>query len=154
MNSLIRLLYALLIAGAVVAFVAMGINTVYQGPKYPYYPSYNASNTAAEDTQQQDQFDKKVKDYDKKQKAYYRNVSFIALPSALVITAVGLYLYKRSDIVGEGVALGGVGTGIYAVTTSSLADQRVIRFLSLIVLLGSAIIIAHRRFVRPPINHI
>ncbi|MBI2589251.1 hypothetical protein HYW35_03580 [Candidatus Saccharibacteria bacterium] len=147
MNALIRLLYALLIAGAVVTFVGLGIYSFYQPPKYPQYPNYNS--VSADDTvyqQQQKEFEKATEAYDKKEKAYQRNVTLAVLPLAVVFVVGGSYWLKRSDVIGEGVALGGIATTMYAIITSSIADARILRFLSVTLLLASVLFVTHRRF--------
>src|SRR5581483_7539733 len=110
MNTLIRQLYALLIAGAVVAFVGFGINSLYQPPKFPSYPdsNYSYSNDGAYQ-QQQNAYNKKVDQYNKDNKNYQRKATHLALAAAIVFLSAGIYLYKTSDVIGEGLALGGAG---------------------------------------------
>jgi hypothetical protein len=152
MNILIRQLYALLIAGAVVAFVGFGVNSLYQPPKYPDFPNYSYSGY--DDTayrQQQSAYNNSVDQYKAKEKNYQRKATHIALSAAVVFLLLGLFIYKSSDVIGEGLGLGGAGTSIYAVVTASLADNRGLRFLAVTILLISILVIAHRRFyIKPP----
>lgn len=145
MHSLIKLIYAALIAGSVVAFVSLSIYSFYQPPKYPDYPTYSGVDQTKYD-QQQKQFNDKVDAYNKKDKNYQRNVTYIALPAAVVITVLGLLVFRRIDVIGEGVTLGGFGTSIYAVTTASIAGSAPLRFIALLVLMASVLAAAWRRF--------
>jgi uncharacterized membrane protein YkgB len=152
MQALIRLLYALLVAGAVVTFVGFGIYSLYQPPKYPEYPGYNYNNDNLYQ-KQQDEFDKKQDAYDKKEKVYMKNVTYIALPVGVAFTLLGLLIFRRSEVVGEGLALGGIATSIYAIVTSSLADARILRFASVTLLLLSVLLVTYRRFYENGRHH-
>lgn len=147
MNAFIRLLYAVVIAGAFVAFVGLGIYSFYQPPKNPDYPSYTDSSQAQYD-QQQTTYNKQLDAYNKKDKHYYHNVTLVALPVAVVITVGGVILLKsrRFEVIGEGIALGGVATSIYAIIVSSLADANKLRFVAAAILLIAIVVIAHLRF--------
>lgn len=149
MNAFIRLLYALLIAAAVVAFVGVTIASFYQPPKFPEpsFTSYKPNASEAEMLKESEENEKRYQEHREKEKAYYRNVAMIVLPLAAIITAVGLFYMRQSEVIGEGVALGGVGTSLYAIITSSLADQDIMRFLAVTLLLASAILLTHKRFI-------
>jgi hypothetical protein len=148
MNAFIKLLYALLIAGAVVTFVGFGIYSLYQPPKdidysnnYDYADDYNSPYQAQERqiNQERDQHDKDLK-------TYYRNVTYIALASSVIFIGLGLLLYRKFDVFGEGLAFGGIATGIYAIESASNAEARILRFAAVTWLLLSALIITFRRF--------
>lgn len=151
MNAFIKLLYSLVIAGSVVAFVGFGIYSLYQPPKqpdYPYYPEYNYARDGTDAAYQkaQDDYDKKLKGYDDQMKTYDRNITYVTLVFVPVFVVGGLYLFRRSDVIGEGLSLGGTAISIYAIVTSSMADQRILRFVAVSLLLASVLVIAHRRF--------
>lgn len=147
MNSLIRLLYALLVAASVVTFVGLGVYSFYLPPKAPAYPdySYTGSGDAAYERTSKE-YDKKYKAYEKKQKNYQRNVTYAVLPLAVFFVLTGLYLFRRSDVIGEGVALGGIATSIYAIITASIAEARILRFLAVTLLLVGVLLLTYRRF--------
>jgi hypothetical protein len=154
MNAFIRLLYALLIAVSVGLFVGISINSVYPGPKMPEYPSSNYASPSEADQakyqKQQQDFDKQYKDFRSKEKNYQRNVSIIAVVGAVVIVALGLWYLRRNEIIGEGLALGGLGVGLYAVITAMVADHRIMRLVAVTILLASALLVVHRRFIEKP----
>lgn len=151
MNPFIRLLYAILIAGCVVTFIAVAINSLYPRPGYPEHPmvSYSPDVPDEELRQQQEEYDRQLKQYQDDEKSYNRNVTLILLPLTAVVLGIGLWLLDRKDVIGEGVALGGVGTAVYAIITSSIAEERVYRLAAVTLLLGGALLIAHRRFLTP-----
>lgn len=154
MNAFIKLLYAILIAVTVVVFTGVAVYSLYPSPKAPEYPSY--SYTGAEpdpeiQNKQQD-FDKQLKAYQDKEKSYQKNVTMILLPLAVVIVGAGLFLIKRSDVIGEGLALGGIATSIYATISASIADARLLRLLAVTLLLVSTLLLANRKFMAPNIS--
>lgn len=153
MNAFIRLLYAVLIAISVVVFVGVGINSVYPGPKLPEYPQALSTvkdpSTDKEFQKQQQDYDKSFKKYENEQKQHNKKLSMILVPLAVVIVAGGLWYIKRSEIIGEGIALGGVATSVYGVITASTADHRVMRFVAVTALLVSAILVVQFRFNEP-----
>lgn len=146
MNAFIRLLYALAIAGAVVAFVSVGVYSFSQPPKYPDYPSCYTTDQAC--NQQQTDYNNRVSTYNTKNKHYYHNVTYFALPATFVISVLGLLVLRggRYDVIGEGIALGGAATGIYSVVVASIAGANKLRFVAVTLLLLSLLAIAHQRF--------
>ena len=160
MNTFIRLLYALLIAAAVVTFVAVGIYSFYPAPKAPTYPimpvmekgiaqpAPGTGTTPVPNTAGIYQ-----RDYDTSlaaQKMYQRNVSIIVAIIAACIVALGLWLRSRSDIIGEGLALGGVGNSIYAVVAATMADNRIMRFIAVTLFLASVLLVVYFKFQATP----
>lgn len=153
MNAFIRLLYALLIAVAVVLFVSVSIYSLYPGPKAPEYPQiyYSADGSNDKEGQEaQQQYEKQYKDFNDQQKQYQRNVSMFAVGAAVVIVLAGLWYMRRNEIIGEGIALGGVGVSLYAVITSMIADHRIMRFIAVTTLLAGSLLLVHRRFMEKP----
>jgi hypothetical protein len=154
MNTFIRLLYSVLIASAVVAFVAIAIYTFYPSPKAPAYTpplldKGTAINQPIGDAYQQ-QYDKASEQYQADTKAYQRNVSIILVLAAIVVVALGVWLQRRADIIGEGLQLGGIGTSIYAVGMASAADDRVMRFVAVTLFLAAVISVVYFRFKEQP----
>ncbi len=145
MTAFIRLLYAVLIALTVVAFVGVGIFSFYQPPKSPDYSSVGDSSDADYQNSQK-AYDKADKAYQSNAKVYQRNVTYVLLPLVVVSLGAGLYLLRRSEVIGEGLALGGVGISIYAIITASIADHRALRFIAVTLLLASVLLTANYRF--------
>jgi Na+/H+ antiporter NhaC len=148
MNAFIRLIYALLIASAVVTFVGFGTYSLYEPPKdidhsnsYDYSDNPTSSYQIRENeiTKQEDQHDKDVKTYN-------HNVANIVLISSVIFTVLGLLLYRKYDVFGEGLALGGVATSIYAIVAASQAEARILRFAAVTLFLLSVLVLTYRRF--------
>ena len=159
MNALIRLLYSLLIAGTVVAFAGLTVYSFYQPPdKDLKEPKYNCTYPSNYDPVAEASYNKCDEEYSQRLKAhwdkeekiednYQRNVTYMLLPMALLSAAAGVFLVRRrSEVIGEGLALGAAAISIYAIITSSIADARILRFLSALLLLTVVIVLAHFRF--------
>ena len=147
MNPFIRLLYAVLIAVAVVTFVGMGIATFYPAPKAPDYPQTPAIADKVGDNSPsaaaQHDYEVAYARYQEDNKNYSRTVSVLGSVIAVAVVGVGLYVRRRSDVIGEGIALGGVATSVYAVVTAVTADDRVMRFVAVSVFLASSIAVVY-----------
>jgi len=159
MNPFIRLIYALLIAAATVAFIGVGIYTFYPVPQPPTYPQQIVPLEKGIDqplgtpvyNSGVNEYQQAYDHYQTDLKMYYRNVSIIGSVAAVVAIAGGLYLRRRADIIGEGLALGGVGTTIYAVVTANMADDRIMRFLAVTLFLASAVTIVYALIGNQPV---
>jgi hypothetical protein len=160
MNAFIRLLYSLLIAVSVVIFVAVTIYSFYQSPKAPEYPryepstlNYNDPGYAEEqarlnkeaDARQKD-YEKKLKEHHEKRKPYHRDVTILLLILSVMVLGIGLWLMPRSEVIGEGMALGSIATIIYTIISASIAEARILRFLAVTLLLLGSLVIAQSRF--------
>jgi len=157
MNPFIRLLYALLIAAAMVTFIGVGIYTFYPAPQPPTYPQEIvpaekgiASQPGTPPNNGVDEYQQAYNNYQNDLKTYQRNVSIIVSVLAVLVVVAGLYIRRRADIIGEGLALGGVGTTIYAVVTASMADDRVMRFVAVTLFLASTIVLVYTLFNDKP----
>jgi len=146
MNALIRLLYAALIAAAVVAFVATGMFALYTPPAGPAFPLNGPNYTAEESQIAFDNYQKQQDTIKPFRQWHYRNVSIASLIIAVLIIAGGLVLLGRLAVIGEGLALGGIGTTIYAAGTAGMADQKILVFIATAVFLLGSLLVVERRF--------
>lgn len=150
MKTLIDFIYTLLIGAAVAVFVGLGIWTFYVGPKFPEYPNnYSVSQPTpaqqADYDRQQKQFDNQVKNYDKANKTYSKKVSGIALAAGVVFFIIGLALIRLSDTVAEGLALGGIFSGVYAAISGGISSSRPLVFTSISLILVMLIVLVLNR---------
>lgn len=155
MNAFIRLLYAVLIALAVLVFVGVSVYSIYQPPKAPEYPKYDSYSVTTDpliDTQSQQHekdYQRQYEEYQEDMKEYQQNVTMIVLPLATLAVIAGLYLLNRLEVIGEGLALGGIATSVYATISSSIADARILRLAAVTILLVSTLLLAQRKFIVP-----
>lgn len=152
MKTFIDFVYTLLIGASVALFVGLGIWTFYSGPKMPEYPNgpvyYTAEPTKEQQKQMQDnqqKFDKAFKQYQNDQKPYQRNVSAIALAAGVVFFVAGLALISRNDIVGEGLALGGAFSEVYAAVRAVSPQSKPLVFASICLILVMLVLLSFFR---------
>ncbi len=153
MNPFVRLIYALLIAAAMVSFIGVGIYTFYPEPQPPTYPQQTqplekgiAQPASPANNSDTNEYQQAYDGYQTDLKAYYRNVSIVGSALAVITVAVGLYIRRRTDVIGEGLAFGGVGGAIYAIVTASIGDDRIMRFVAVTLFLASALLIVYTEF--------
>lgn len=154
MKNFVDFLYTLLIGVAVTLFVGLGIWTFYSGPKLPTqdYPNYSqigptgpTETQSKELEQQQTKYDQQFKKYDEANKKYEKKVSIIALAAAVIFFVLGLWLIGKNVIVGEGLALGGIFSSIYAAITGAISQFKPLVFISICLILAMSILIALSR---------
>lgn len=155
LKTFIDFIYTLLVGAAVVLFVSLGVWSFYPGPKMPDYPTYQSypvttdavaqQNYEEESRKAQEEYDKKFKEYEKVNNTYGQKVAIISLSSAAVFYALGLWLMKRNDTVGEGLSLGGIFTAIYAAVRAGSGNSRPVVFAAVTAILAMAILLVVRR---------
>ncbi|HXR49686.1 MAG TPA: hypothetical protein VN778_01515 [Verrucomicrobiae bacterium] len=153
MNTFIRLLYTVLIAAALVLFIGIGITTFYPAPEAPVYPKMLETPAIAQkdgtdnaSLRAQQEYDAAYQKYQDATKVYNRSLSIIGTSLAVVVVIAGIAIRRRSDIIGDGVTLGGIATSVYGITTAVLADDRIMRFIAVTVFLASAIVVVYVQF--------
>lgn len=126
--------------------------TIYPSPESPSYPTYTPDpslDTSKTYQSEQKAYDDTIKANQSKQKDIDKKSSYIAMPAAIIITLFGIRLMKKNDVVGEGIALGGIFTAIYATGIASASGNKVVRLVGVAVFLAVAILIAQKRFAKP-----
>lgn len=152
MKTFIEFIYAAFIGVAVALFVGFGIWAFYQGPQYPDYPTpiYSPTGELTENQiQEQKEYEKRSEDYHKQEKAYSQNVAMVALVPAVLFYIGGMIWIKRNEVLGEGLAFGGIFTSLYALmrsATGTTAANRVVVFVSVTVSLLMLVFLAQQKF--------
>jgi hypothetical protein len=123
MKTFIDFIYTILIGVVVAVFVGPGP----KAPEFPWTTSYVSDPTdqqKQEEQQKTEKYNQDQEQYTKSNKPYSKKVSGIAIGAALVFYGGGLWLYKRRDVIGEGLALGGVFTMIYAAIRAGIGNSK------------------------------
>jgi len=139
--TFIKIIYTLTIMAFLIMLVGFGISAFYQPPEYPAYQNcYDLSESAREECETENTNLREA--YNTSVDNHYRNVFLISYPCGLLFVAIGLFLKTRLDIIKPGFIFGGMGTIIYAISQSDLADG--FRFAGIAVGLIVLIIIGYR----------
>ena len=117
---ILRVVYVVAIAVALVLLVIFGVEAFYPAPRYSPESVIHA-----------------------------RNVFFIVLPLGVVFAVGGTFVRRRLDIFGAGLILGGIGTMIYTITPYALDDilrfAGIAATLAVLVFVGYKVFLSLRR---------
>ena len=145
---ILRVIYVLGIAVALIALVIVGVEAFYPAPQYPDcyeqlgpqpdYDSPEYEEWQQECTHIQDEYHQETSAHD-------RNIFFIVLPLGVVFAIVGTFIQRRLGIFGAGLILGGVGTMIFAIVPYDL--NMVGRFIGIAVILAVLVFVGYKVFL-------
>jgi hypothetical protein len=144
---ILRVIYVLAIAAALIALVVVGVEAFYPIPSYDCYeqlglpPDYDSPEY--EDWQQE--CTSIMHDNEQRAAVHDRNIFLIVLPLGVVFAVVGTFIQRRASIFGAGLILGGLGTMIFAVTPYYLDD--IPKFIGIAVILAVLIFIGYKAFL-------
>jgi hypothetical protein len=143
---ILKVIYVLAIAAALIALVVVGIDTFYPTPSYDCYeplgppPDYDSP----EYEEWQQECNEIQEAYQQEAAVHDRNVFLIALPLGVLFAVVGTFINRRTSIFGAGLILGGIGTMIFAVTPYNLND--IPKFIGIAVILAVLIFVGYKVF--------
>lgn len=151
---MLKIIYTIFLGLLLALFVGLGINTFYEGPKQPEYPNTIYSTTKdGQPTEAQikenNDFNESFEKYTEESENYSRNVSIIALISALVLLVGGLLFEKRNDVIGGGILLGGLFTLVYSIVRGFVSADTKYTFLVVTIGVLIALYLGYRRFGQP-----
>jgi len=145
---ILRVIYVLAIAIALVFLVVAGIQAFYPDPSYPEYPGYPDHAPAYNSTEYeewQQQWREAEEEYRREAAVHDRNIFFIVLPLGVLFAIGGTFMQRRTSIFGAGLILGGIGTMILAVVADGL--DNVLRFAGIAAILAVLIFVGYRIFL-------
>lgn len=152
---IVRWLYSIFLAALLVTFVGVGIAAFYKGPKPPEYPiavksleSQPVTSPSAQTIAQNQEYDKKQKEYIDKNEKYNKNVSTIAIVSALIILVTSISLAGKILYLSDGLLLGGVLTLGYAIIRGFGSGDEMFRFVVVTIGLIVVVFFGYWKFVR------
>ena len=144
---ILKVIYALAIAAALIALVVVGINTFYPAPEYPRC-SEQLGPAPDKDGPEYGEWRQECREileaYEHDLAVHARNVFLIGLPLGLVFAVVGAFIQKRTGIFGASLIVGGMGTMIFALTPYKLDDMP--KFIGIAVILAVLIFGGHKFF--------
>jgi hypothetical protein len=138
---IVKVIYVLAIAAALIALVVVGVEAFYPAPEYPSCyeqlgPAPDRDSPEYEEWQQE--CNEILEAYQQEAAVHDKNVFLIALPLGVVLAVVGAFIQRRTSIFGAGLIVGGMGTMIFAVTPYYL--DRIPIFIGIAVILAVLIV--------------
>jgi hypothetical protein len=141
----LKVIYVLAIATALIALVVVGVETFYPAPSYPEYDPPASDYDSTEYQEWEQEWTNAVAAYDEAATAHDRNIFLIVLPLGVVFALVGTFIQRRTSIFGAGLILGGLGTMIFAVTPYEL--DNIPKFIGIAVILAVLIFVGYKVFL-------
>ena len=152
-NKILKIVYTFFLGIILALFVGLGISTFYPAPTAPEYPrelsSYSKEPTieqTAEQQKNQQKFDDEQRSYSEKVQPYNRNVSIIALVTAVILVGLSLLFEKFNKVIANGVMLGGLFTLLYSLGRGLASEDTKYTFIAATVGLLIALYLGYRRF--------
>jgi len=142
---ILRVVYVLAIAIALVFLVVAGIQAFYPDPSYPEYdpPTWDYNSTEYQEWEQEWQEVYEI--YEHEAEVHDRNIFFVVLPLGVVFAIGGTFMRRRTSIFGAGLILGGIGTMILTIVPYDL--DNVLRFVGIAAILAVLIFVGYRIFL-------
>ena len=142
---ILRVVYVLAIAIALVFLVVAGIQAFYPDPSYPEYdpPTWDYNSTEYQEWEQEWQEVYEI--YEHEAEVHDRNIFFVVLPLGVVFAIGGTFMRRRTSIFGAGLILGGIGTMILTIVPYDL--DNVLRFVGIAAILAVLIFVGYKVFV-------
>ena len=145
---ILRVIYVLAIAIALVFLVVAGVQAFYPDPQYPEYPPYTEPPPDYNSTEYQEwqqEWDEAYEAYEQEAEVHDRNIFVVVLPLGVVFAVGGTFMQRRTGIFGAGLILGGIGTMILAIVPYDL--DNVLRFVGIAAILAVLIFVGYKVFV-------
>ena len=145
---ILRVIYVLGIAVALIFLVVTGVEAFYPAPQYPGYPVYPPSPLdydSPEYEEWQQEWEEFQEEYRQEVAAHDKNVFLIVLPLGVVFAIGGTFIQRRTSIFGAGLILGGIGTMILAIVPYDLDTK--LRFAGIAVILAVLIFVGYKVFL-------
>lgn len=151
----LKLIYSLFVGILLAIFVGVGVQVFYPAPEAPAYPNELMRYQGPEGSEDP-AYQEKMQEYNQLSDAHYeemrsynRNVSIIAVASALVILTLSLTLVSQLGIIADGLLLGGVFTLLYGMVRGFNTDDSRFQFVVVAVTLAVAIGLGYLKLVNP-----
>lgn len=152
---MLKFVYSFFLGLLLVVFVGMGVASFYPAPDAPEYPrsletasvrpdGYTDEQRAADEKYQADS-----KDYSARINDYNRNVSMIVLAAAVILVVLGLTMHAKTDVIADGLLLGGTFTLLYSIGRSFAGGDPKYSFMVTSVGLIITMVVGYLKFISP-----
>ncbi len=153
---MIKFVYSFFLGLLLVAFVGMGVASFYPSPKAPEYPAVletgkvNLDEYTAEERAADVKYQADYRVYTDQADNYNRDVAMIVLGAAVVLVVLGLVLHSRTDVIADGLLLGGVFTLLYSIGRSFAGEDPKYTFLVTTIGLIITMVVGYLKFLSKP----
>lgn len=150
---MLQFVYSFFLGLLLAVFVGLGVASFYQSPKAPEYPISIETKAGQEETEDQraarEKYDADYKAYNENFEDYSRNVSMIVLGAAVILVVLGLTLHSKTDVIADGLLLGGTFTLLYSIIRSFMGGDPKYSFSVVSIGLVITVIVGYMKFIKP-----
>jgi VIT1/CCC1 family predicted Fe2+/Mn2+ transporter len=150
-NSILGLIYTLILAAIITLFIGITLNTFYQAPKYPNEPVYEYKEGREPTKEEIEQEQQISEEHQKKMEKWSETSSVIIVVSATFLVALGLFLAGRLPILPNGILLGGFFTLFYGTILGFQSQNRYLIFGVTTAALLVVVLAGYLKFVDNPL---
>lgn len=153
---MLKFVYSFFLGLLLALFVGFGVASFYQAPEGPEYPKVleQTQKSTDEYTEEQKAADEQYRAdseaYSDRLEDYSRNVSVIVLGAAVVLVVLGLTLRTKTDVIEDGLLLGGTFTLLYSIGRSFAGGDPKYTFVVVTIGLLITVYVGYRKFINPP----
>lgn len=150
---MIKYVYTVFLGFIIALFIGLGINTFYNAPTAPLYPTETSAvkqdEPTAEQIAKQNQYEADYQTYQDDYQTYSRNVSIIAMISAVILLAIGLTVERMrlvNSAIANGVVLSSVFTLIYSIIRGFISTDTKFTFIVVTVSVAVSLYLGYHTF--------
>lgn len=150
-NSIMGIIYTLILAAIITFFVGITLNTFYPAPQSPetsYIEKAVPDETTTEGKAEIARQEAEQKDYMEKQKDWSHTASIIVIIVATALVTLGLFMAGKMPVLPNGILLGGLFTIFMSIVYSMISESRYLQFGVVTAALVIIIAAGYLRFVR------
>ncbi len=150
---LIRYGYTIFIGILLATLLGVGISAFYKGPAPIDYPARlktaaPSASESAQATQDQEKYDQEIKEFQKKNEDYNKNVSIISLILSILVLTISLLRVKEIKVIADGLLLGGILTLIYSIVRGFSSGDSQFRFIVVAISFIIALYLGYKKFLQ------
>lgn len=147
-NSILGLIYTLILAAIIALFIGITLNTFYPAPEFRNEPTVALKEQEAPTLAQQEEERRLSEEHQQKIARWAEVSSVLIVVSATALVAIGLYLAGRMPILPNGILLGGFFTLFYGTALGFQSENRYLIFGVTTASLVVVLVAGYLKFVR------
>ncbi|MDD3678824.1 MAG: hypothetical protein PHT36_01075 [Patescibacteria group bacterium] len=127
-NSILGLIYTLILAAIIALFIGITLNTFYPAPSYPTGPVVEYKKIEEPTKEELEEERRITEEHQGKIEKWSETSSVIIVVSATFLVALGLFLAGKLSILPNGILLGGFFTLFYGTALGFQSQNRYLIF--------------------------
>lgn len=148
---MLKIIYIVFLSLLLTLFVGVGISTFYKSPQPPESTAHEGlkpvdTEPTKSDKEAVEKYQAEFKQFEEDLGVYNRNVSIISMIFATLFLLIGLTFANKTEVLGDGLVLGGALILIYSIIRGMMSDDQNYRFIIAAVSLAAALFFGYIKF--------